>query len=40
MASLRRGKRMTYGVVSLRIVGGKIVRFDGFSDIPVTLSKT
>jgi predicted ester cyclase len=41
MASLRRGKRMTFhGVVSLRIVGGKIVRFDGFSDIPVTLSKT
>ena len=28
MASLRRGKRMTFhGVVSLRIVGGKIVRF-------------
>ena len=35
------GKRMTFhGLVSLRIVGGKIVRFDGFSDIPVTLSKT
>ena len=34
------GKRMTFhGLVSLRIVGGKIVRFDGFSDIPVTLSK-
>ena len=35
------GKRTTFhGLVSLRIVAGKIARFDGFSDIPVTLSKT
>jgi hypothetical protein len=28
-----------HGLVSLRIVGGKIARFDGFSGIAMTLSK-
>jgi predicted ester cyclase len=33
------GKRITFhGLASLRIVDGKIVRFDGFSDILETLS--
>ena len=34
------GKRITFhGLASLRIVDGKIVRFDGFSDILETLSR-
>ena len=35
------GKRITFhGLASLRIVDGKIVRFDGFSDIVETLSSS